>query len=344
MSNIWLDSKYLGMMSFRLRNFKKKSNHSWNFSCPYCGDSKTNKSKARGYVYPIKGKLRYHCHNCNIPGIDVGKLLKHEDLGLYAEYVKECLLEIGPRVKSDVEVFADKMKPPKFVKDTPLSQLKKVSQFKADSMVRLWINNRLIPARFHHKLYICKGFKQWVNTIVPDKFDSEGGDEPRLIIPLINKDKSLIGFQGRSFRKNSQLRYITIMLDDDSPKLFGLDDLDYTQPVIVVEGPIDSMFLPNCIASCGSDITTNLSTISSNTKQFTVVYDNEPRNIHTVAKMEKAIDRGFNVFVWPDTIEQKDVNDVILSGVTADKLVDIITENTYNGLQAKLKLNMWKRS
>lgn len=279
MSLLWLDSKYLSLMSFRLRNFKRKGNNNWNFSCPFCGDSKNDTSKARGYVFPSKGKLRYHCHNCGVPGVDIPKLIKHEDQGLYDEYIREKIISFGSsREKTDVELFADKMKPPTFVKSTPLNQLKKISQLKPDSVVKKYIVNRQIPPEYHYKLFYCKNFKAWVNEFEPGKFESIEYDEPRLIIPMIDEEGNLFGIQGRSFKPDASLRYITIMFDKSKPKLYGIDSIDKRLHICVVEGPIDSMFLPNALASAGSDLITNLSYISEELKKFTIIYDNEPRN------------------------------------------------------------------
>ena len=347
MSLIWLDSKYLSLVSFRLRNFKRKGS-AWNFSCPYCGDSKTDKRKARGYVYTKKGKLRFHCHNCGVPGVDIPKLIKHLDLGLYDEYVKEKLLaDPQQQEKSDVQVFAEKMKKPTFIKDTPLKKLKKISQFSPDSVVKKYIDQRKIPTKYHYKLFFCKEFKAWVNTLQPGKFepDAEGNlhDEPRLVIPFLDKEGNLFAIQGRSFRKNTNLRYITIMFDEEKPKLYGLDTIDEKLPIYVVEGPIDSMFLPNCLASAGSDVTTNLNSISEDKTKFIIVYDNEPRNKEIVRKIERAIDAGFPVCIWPESLEQKDINDMVMDGMKLRKIVETINESTYTGLEAKLKFQQWKK-
>ena len=351
MNLVWLDQKYLSMLSFRLRNFKRKGNNQWNFSCPFCGDSQKDTRKARGYVYENKGRLRFYCHNCNVPGIDIPKLLKHEDMGLFDEYIKEKLVATAEdrpeREKSDVELFAEKMKPPVFVKGSPLKHLKKISLFKPSSAVKLWVDGRRLPADSHYRLFFCKEFKHWVNEhCIPSKFneDSLTRDEPRLIIPFIDREGNLFGFQGRSFKKEAKVRYITIMLDEQKPKIFGLDKLDLSQtPIYVVEGPLDSLFLPNCIASAGSDLITNLYTLGLDRSVFTIVYDNEPRNKEIVKKYEKAIHQDYNVCIWPEDIEHKDINDMILAGVSQQKIVDIINENTYTGLEAKLKFQQWKK-
>ena len=70
-----IDTKYLRLVSSRLRNFKQKNTYLFNFSCPYCGDSQKNKSKARGYVFSKGNDLIFKCHNCGV-GANVGNFLK----------------------------------------------------------------------------------------------------------------------------------------------------------------------------------------------------------------------------------------------------------------------------
>lgn len=348
MSYQWLDAKYISLLSFRLRNFKRKGNDQWNFSCPFCGDSKTDKRKARGYVFYRKGKYRYFCHNCSVPGIDVPKLVKYVDPGMYDEYVREKVMSDPEEArKSDLQAFVDKMKPPVFMTSSPLKHLKKISLFKPDSAVKLWVDSRKIPPESHYRLFFCKQFKHWVNEhCIPGKFDADSltRDEPRLVIPFLDKQGNMFGFQGRSFAKNAKLRYITIMMDEDSPKLFGVDKVDEsTKPIYVVEGPLDSLFLPNCVASAGSDLTSNIHRVSTNKSDFIICYDNEPRNTEIVKKYSKAIDQGYTVCIWPEGIEQKDINDMVLAGMSSEKVVDTINKNSYSGLEAKLKFASWKK-
>lgn len=346
MSHEWLDAKYVSLLGGRLRNFKKKGRNSWNFSCPSCGDSKTNQRKARGYVFPAKGTLLFHCHNCNVT-MDVPKLVKSLDVGLYDQYIQEKLTadrsDTAAKEQLDHEAFVKKLTPPKFISSTPLGKLRKVSQLAPEHPVKQWVDRRMIPPEVHHKLFLCMKFKELVNEFTPGKFESLEHDEPRLIIPFLDKDRNLFGFQGRDFKKKSALRYITIMLSEDLPKMYGWDTVDTTKHVYVLEGPIDSMFLPNAIASAGGKITSDLNAVSSDKSLFTIVYDNEPRNLETVLKMEKAIKAGFPTCIWPDNISEKDVNDMVLSGVRPEKLVDIIDENTYIGLEASLKLAAWRK-
>lgn len=334
----WLDTKYVMLLSGRMERFKKVGNN-FNFRCPLCGDSQKQRTKARGWVLFKNGKSRYYCHNCNA-NLRLSDFIKKLDVSLYYEYIKDLMLEKNES-KPEVHQFADKMKKPEFVKTTNIGNLKKISQLAVDHPAKLYVHSRLIPTEFHHKLFFAPKFKKWVNTMIPNKFENTEHDEPRLIIPFLDQDKKLFGFQGRSFRKNSQVKYVTIILDEEKPKLFGLDTLDISKRIYVFEGPIDSMFIPNSLASCGGRLDTNLSEVEG---FKTIVYDNEPRSKETVDKMESAINCGFSVCFWPETIIYKDVNDMVLKGgLDKGTVKEIIDQNTYSGLEARLKLATWKK-
>lgn len=336
---LWLDHKYINLMSSRLERFSRVNANTYKFRCPICGDSQKDTRKTRGYVYMRKGALKFFCHNCNA-SMGLAWFIKSQDPALYAEYLKDRMLENGH--KDETQEFVDKMKKPVFVKTTGLKDLKKVSQLKPDHPVKLYIQKRLIPSDTHHKLFLVSKFKEWVNTMLPDKFEDLEKDEPRLILPFLDKDKNLFGFQGRSFRKTG-VRYITIMLNDEQPKIFGLDTMDPSKDIYVVEGPIDSLFLPNSIASAGGDLISPLQQLDVQKDNFVVVYDNEPRNKETITKIEKAIDSGYRVCIWPTTMEQKDINDMVLVGYTTDKVKEIIDDCTYSGPTAKLHFALWRK-
>jgi len=154
-------------------------------------------------------------------------------------------------------------------------------------------------------------------------------NEQRLVIPFFDKDKQLITFQGRAFI-NTQLRYITIKMDEESSKIFGLERLDIKQKFYIVEGPFDSMFLPNCIAMAGSDISFRGNDDikdAMDDHKGTIIFDNEPRNKEIIDRMEKVIDKGWNICIWPDSADCKDINDMILSGIIQTRIIEIINKN-----------------
>lgn len=340
----WLESKYIGLVSSRLRNYKRKSGETYNFSCPFCGDSATNPRKARGYVYGVKGKTMYHCHNCGVTyGFD--KFLKTLDYSLYSEFSLERMKESGNRKEDNglIELVA-KMAKPVFMKDGPLAGLKKVSQLKHDHPCKQLVSHRMIPNEYHYKMFWCPKFFSWSNDVVPGKFDDKAlsYDEGRLLIPFLAKDGSMHAFQGRSLSSESKTRYITIVNDETRPKVYGMDSVDFNKRVYVTEGPIDSMFLPNSIATAGGDL---VSTIKDFPKdKLVIVYDNEPRSKETRAKLDKAVVNGYKVCIWPSNLEYKDVNDMVMGGLSREFVQYIIDTNTHSDLKARVALNAWSKS
>lgn len=342
----WLEQKYIGFVANRLQRFTKKNNV-YNFRCPLCGDSTKHLNKARGYLYENNNVFVYHCHNCSAT-LRFDSFLKELDHGLHAEYVRELLKEkYASKSTPEHKEFIEKLATPKFIASTPLKLLKKISQLDADHPAKKYIDSRKIPPRFHHKLFLCPKFKAWTNTIIPGKFANIDKDEPRIIIPFLDEEKSLFGFQGRSF-SSFQIRYITIMTEN-RPKIYGLDDLDKNYKIYVFEGPIDSMFVTNSIATAGGDLTTTLNSLGVPKENIVVIYDNEPRSRETIDKIDKAIDKGYNVCLWMDSIfnDFKDVNEMILkskqSKINTQNIKDLIDQNTFSGLKAKLNLLYWSK-
>ena len=338
----WLEHKYIGMVSSRLEQFKRKSPTLYNFRCPICGDSATNKLKARGYIYDKKGKGLFHCHNCNAT-MAIPNFIKSLDQQLYNEYCTEKLRGEKSPEQVELETFVEKMKKPIFMKEGPLKGLKKVSQLSPDHRTKQFVDLRKIPTPFHAKLFNCPNFKHFTNNLVPGKFDSQSleRDETRLLIPFFTREKKLHAYQGRALGP-SKLKYITIILDDSVPKVFGLDNVNFSQRSYVFEGPIDSMFIPNSIATAGGDLVSAIGTLNIR-ENAVVVYDNEPRSKDTIRKLDKAILQGYNVCIWPENMEHKDINDMILAGLSPEFIKHIIDTNTYRDLAAKLALTKWSK-
>ena len=188
---------------------------------------------------------------------------------------------------------------------------------------------KLNPDDFYYAEY----FKKFANSLKPT-FDSEKHEEERIIIPLYY-EKNLIGFQGRSLGP-SKVKYITVMLDDDAPKIYGLDNIRRDAPVFITEGPFDSTFIPNSIAMCGADADISRWGISNPVW----IYDNEPRNKEITDRISKTINSGQSVVIWPDSIDDKDINDMVMSGLD---VMSVIESNIYSGLEAKLKFTTWKK-
>ena len=346
------DLKYAGILSTRLERYSVKENAPYraNFRCPICGDSQKSKTKARGWILEKDNSAITYCHNCNASH-GMRNFLKIVDHNLYNEYIIDTALDKKARRelfnphKEDIKPL-DKliMKAPNFKKKgSHLLKIDKVSSLPIDHKAKMYIQERQIPSSTHYKLYYAPKFNEWVNSIIPGKLPTPRPpqrDGPRLVMPFIDKDGNLFGFNARSFSESSGLRYITIMIDEDMPKIFGLDSVNFKKKYYVIEGPIDSLFIDNSVAMAGAD---GKASGLKSTENAVFVFDNEPRNKEIVSRMEKCLDNGFSVCLWPERLIEKDINDMILSGLSSDYIKNIIDEHTYSGLEGKLHLTIWKR-
>ena len=336
----FIDTKYISLISHRLRNFTKKGDYLWNFSCPFCGDSQKNQRKARGFVYRTKNDLFYKCHNCS-HGTNLAKLIEYVDISLHKEYVleryKEGLTSSG---RGDRTPGAG-IKTPDFDFQKPVFKsfdgLKKFNELDENHPAVKFLFKRSLPRDTWNDIYFCPKFFEFSNGYVPNKFPSLNGDHPRMIIPFRKKDGEIFAYQGRAFGNEPQ-KYITIILDKTHPKIFGLDRVDTSRNFYVVEGPIDSLFIQNTVAVAQSDLR-----LPQYKSKSVLVPDNEPRNKEVCRQIQKFIDEGYAVCIWPKGTEEKDINDMILSGKTPAEIQTIIHSNTHSGLQAQTVFNSWKR-
>ena len=327
----YIDTKYLNIIGPQLLQFKKKGDFLWNFRCPYCGDSQKSRTKARGFVYRKKNDLFYKCHNCGI-GTTLGKLIEYVDSKIHKDYIMEryrCGVKTNnpePEFKFDVPIFRKK---------GVLKSLKSISDLSTEHPARKIVEERLIPSEFLSDLYLCESFYKFTNTLIPNKFHSLDGDHPRLLIPFRNEKGEVFAYQGRSFGKE-QPKYITIRLDDDTAKIFGLDRIDDSRQVYAVEGPLDSLFLDNCIAVGGADL-------AKLENDVVIIFDNEPRNREICKQMDSCIGFGKRIVIWPDSMKHKDINDMIMAGYAKEQIQEIIDDNIFSGASAKLRFSEWKK-
>ena len=319
-----VDSKYIGLVSSRLQKFKRVKDNLYNFRCPICGDSQKNKNKTRGYIYQVKNNTNFKCHNCGA-SMSFNNFVKHVDPTLHKQYTLEKFKEGHTGRNFVVEAPKLEFSKPVFKKSINLPKAS------SDPVAKEYLENRKIDP---DKFYFADKFMEWTNT-QKRTFDTITRDESRIVIPMYDCDKNLIGFQGRALGK-SFTKYITVMLDEEAPKVYGLDSIDKTSPVYITEGPFDSTFIRNSIAMCGADADISNWGISNPVW----VYDNEPRNREIVERIRKTIDTGDSIIIWPTNIEQKDINDMVLAGHDVMSMLEL---NTYSGLQAKIKFNNWKK-
>ena len=319
-----VDSKYVGLVSSRLQKFKRVKDNLYNFRCPICGDSQKNKNKTRGYIYQVKNNTNFKCHNCG-SSMSFNNFVKTIDPTLHKQYTLEKFKEGHTGRNFVVESPKLEFTKPVFKKSINLPKAS------SDSRAKEYLVNRKIDP---DKFYFADKFMEWTNT-QKQTFDTILRDESRIVIPMYDETKNLIGFQGRALGK-SFTKYITVMLDDDSPKIYGLEKIDRKQSIYIVEGPFDSTFVENSVAMCGSDVDIR----SFDWSYYIWVLDNEPRNREIVNRVSRVINRGDRVVIWPNGLMEKDINDMVLAGHDVMSMLEL---NTYSGLEAKIKFNNWKK-
>lgn len=334
-----VETKYINLLSGTLRNFRKKGINLYNFSCPICGDSDKIKSKARGYLFERSNKYFYKCHNCNI-STTFDKLLKQVRTDLYQDYVFDLFSgKRGQKFSTPIEI------PKKAPTQSPETNLAGSFLVRCDTLddnhpVKKYLQNRTL-SKYYTNFWYTEDFGKTVKAIFGDLYSYESNKEPRIVIPIYSQDNTLLGIQGRSLDPEEKARkYITLKFNKQAKMCYGMHNVNFSDTVYIVEGPIDSMFLQNSLAVLSSSLYSIELPVTDN---FVFVYDNEPRNKEILEAMSKTIKLGYNICIWPETIKQKDINDMVSAGKTEQEIIDIINSNTYSKLLATVQFNKWKK-
>lgn len=350
-----VDLRYVHLLSSHVERFKAVGNNTWNFRCPLCGDSEHDEKKTRGYIFRDnrlghEDRLKFKCHNCG-KCLSFGNLLKHVSPQLYSQYLFSRLetTEANRKaLKGFLHKKAEETRPETNAADytTDFEHRSKIFRTVDDMpethpLVR-YLMKREIPKSWFGVLGYTSTFRKFTNMYKPDMFSEKAlsNDYPALILPLRNEEGKVYGFQGRVFdTTNDNIpRYTTILLEDRQ-RLFNLNNVDMSKPFFVVEGPIDSMFLRNAVAVCGSDMQS-----LSDKENAIFVLDCEPRNKQIVKKYQKLIDAGCRVCILPaKTFAGMDINDMILAGYDSDEIEDLIHLHSFSGLQAQVEFSNWSK-
>lgn len=336
---MWLDSKYASLVGSQLDRFKKLRDNTWSFRCPICGDSRKDKTKTRGYLYPGKTSLRYKCHNCGA-GMSFYDFLKDQDPQLFKEYKMEGFKERNAGRKTRKTAQHQKRKPALPKKRNPMDRfgMPTVSSLPEDHPACVYLRERKVPVRAWEHVYYVDEIGEVAHKL-PGYEDTRFDQSPRIMFPFINRDGVVTHIQGRAIVPvDKSKRYVTLEIENE-PKIFGMSRLrPGSSNILVVEGPIDSLFLPNCVAMGGAD----LSDCDLDPSSTIFVFDNEPRNREIIGRIEKVIARGYGVCIWGEEVVDKDINDMILSGQSARDLHAYILSHAYRGMKAKLQLTRYK--
>lgn len=336
--SILQDTKYINILSSRLRNFKNKGNDNYQFSCPICGDSAKDKSKARGYVFPKQGTLKFYCHNCNFSG-SFAYFLRYVNPALYKDYSLDYLRDQNFGKKEyDREELRQR---PVFRKSKYTSlPCKNIMELSPDHYARKYVQRRLVPT---DQIFYTKDFKQLITDVFPEneRIEKLVDNEERIVFALRDEDQEIIGVQGRALNDYA-IRYMSIKRNEEDPKIFGLHSVKRNEKIFVLEGIFDALMLHNAVAMLDAALYT-APMIVGHGLSYVFCFDNEPRNKQIVANMKRTIELGHSVFIWPPELSDfKDLNEAVVAGVNRSALQLDIERNAFSGMKANMKLSEWK--
>ena len=335
--SVYVDKKYISLLAPKLQQFKQRGEFLWNFRCPVCGDSQKNKVKTRGYIYKRKEHFGFMCHNCG-SNMGLSKFIRYVDPVLYNEYQLESFVQSNTtNTKVDVNDFVTKPAFASKPKSILYTDAVRIIGLHPSNPARKYLEDRKVPL---DTLFYVDDFAKFVKDMFPEN-DKQLYKEERIIIPFYDREGNLLGVQGRAIGP-SKIKYITIKADETVPKIFGWDRVDVSRTMYVVEGPIDSLFIDNSLATMDASLYIAAGIVGLDF-DYVFVYDNEPRNKQIVSNMRKTIDMGRKICVWPSYIKEKDINEMILADMHPSEIQYIIDSNTFEGLEATMKMNQWSR-
>jgi hypothetical protein len=230
-----------------------------------------------------------------------------------------------------------KKTPPETRKYIPIitDDLKSIAELVGSHPARKYVESRKIPVDMWNKLFYAPKFFHW-STGHTNKFKCfTEEDHPRLIIPWYSEDNVLFAYSARAFGPEEP-KYFKIIMDDTYPPFFGLDKLDKTRPIYILEGQLDVLFI-NAVA-----VGTSTLQLYDN-KEAIYIPDRDIRNSQIMKNVKKLIDIGYKVCMLPDTLPGKDINDFVKGGMSIEDIEKVISENTYQGLSAQIHFNNWKK-
>ena len=339
-----LELPLVGALATRTKNFRQRRHRLWNFTCPYpdCGDDAHSKSRARGYVYEHEHKLKYKCHNCGRSQYFT-TLLKEQFGDLYRELLFQRARSTGNSnpsyLASDETNVVAPSKRPRTENEFEWTPIAKLSPA---HYARKYVEGRKIPQARWSDLYFVEDFATFANSVVPRSFKQKRS-EPRLVLPFRDEKGHIIAFTGRSFDPHAgHYKYLTIRIDDSATRVFRLNEVNAAEDFVVVEGPIDSLFFDNAIAVSGAKLDVP-EIVRDHPARAILVADNEPRNHQVVSNIEKYLEGGFRVFLWPVGWPYKDVNEAVQAGVSPSTLKQMILDGSTRGLAGKVQLTFWRK-
>lgn len=295
----------------------------FNFACPYCGDSSKDSFKKRGNVY--KKGWNFHCFNCKT----------HTS---FEEFIKD----FGKNIKSNEIVHIRNQREIYNTNENSKKIIDNSYFFNIDKLKKNAINKDLIFNKYklisieHPEANWAKKYLISRQQFNYESFAWDPNIKRLFILNLIDENK-VLGMQVRNFK--SEPKYITYTLEmihkhigleyehienfKDINKLsflFGLNSTNFSLPIIITEGPLDSFLLNNAMSVCGID-----NEFPFEISNIRWMYD---RDKDGIKKSMKKIINGEYVFLWKKYIKdvgidvnfnKVDFNDIVIEAKKQNK-------------------------
>ena len=346
--NTVIDYKYIALLGTYLIGFKQVGNNLWNFRCPLCGDSEKKQTKKRGYIYLKENSYRFHCHNCG-RDMPLKSFLYNVVPELYKDYREETLF--GKLTHSDQEIkqlCKHQSKPiERRLNNDEKKYLINLTELGDDHPAIVYVRDvRRIPRIRWNRIHWTENFQELINEHFGDKYKNSNLPSTGIVFVVhafASKVSGIegipvIGYQLRSIDPNcpKSKRFVTC-IEPQKTGVYGIEHIDWSKQIFVTEGPIDSLFIPNCIAV----MTSALYRVKIDDAIY--VNDCEPRNKEIVKQIERAINQGCRVTLLPEKYFSLDINDIVCKyNLSENDLVLLLKSNTYQGIGAKIHFSNWR--
>ena len=310
-----------------------------NFSCPYCGDSRSDVRKKRGNLY--LDSLRFHCFNCgHSTGInrflsDFNEELSNEDK-IAVHEIQQNAKKFEKRVSSSQSSMSmtllDKLAIPK---DILFKQLGIISPYK-DVTASNYLKSRMINIK-DWKYFAYNPLTKELYILNTSPLDRVIGFQIRQLDPKSHKqrytssrltkiysdvfNKDINGIVERLLLKEplgqkyieeeDGVENIVANLDRLSG-IFNIMNVNLSQPLTIMEGPIDSLAIANSIAL--QSAAKHLDGFFDEVENVRYLFDNDKTGKEMSLKKMK---NHKKVFLWGQYLDMiksktniKDINDL----------------------------------
>ena len=284
--------RYIVLAAERLGNCVI-SGYKINLRCNICGDGKS-KRKKRGYlVYDKKRNVIYYkCFNegdCECAGEGNAwsgkKWLRHTAPDIYKAFRSEALVsnktfEINLTEVSETSAREEEEK--------NINAFLPIDRCSPEyfSAVKDFCLKRMIPRKYIKTFLVAESGKYNGRLIIP--FKDTSGNNYFQARTLFNQTPKYLNFTGNR-----------------NHAIFGINEVKSDKPVIVLEGPIDSMFVENSVATLGCSYSESVQEILNNFNSI-YLFDNDKAGYSASKRM---LEKGRPVFLWKRYLQDNGINE-----------------------------------